>query len=54
VRFAEVRTGAADLDGWIQVLEGLQAGQRVALHSPHALGPHSRIRVVERLAGVKP
>ena len=54
VRFAEVRTGAADLDGWIQVLEGLQAGQRVALHSPRALGPHSRIQVVERLAGVKP
>jgi HlyD family secretion protein len=39
VRFAEVRTGATDLEGWIQIAEGLAPGQRVALHSLRALVP---------------
>ncbi|MBW7862501.1 MAG: efflux RND transporter periplasmic adaptor subunit [Rhodocyclaceae bacterium] len=52
VRFASVRTGASDLEGFVQILEGLSAIDQVVIHSPQALDEHSRIRVVERLPGV--
>lgn len=54
VRFAEVRTGIADLEGWVEIVEGLAPGQRVALHTPRALAGHSRVEVVERLPGLGP
>jgi HlyD family secretion protein len=50
VRFVAVATGAADLDGRVQ-LEGLEPGTRVALYSRRALGGHSRIQVVDALPG---
>lgn len=52
LRFAPVRLGAADLDGRVQVLEGLAEGERIALYTPRALAARQRIRIVERLPGV--
>lgn len=50
--FTPVKLGRADLDGRVQVLEGLKAGDRVVIYSEKALSPHSRIHVVERIPGV--
>jgi len=50
--FARVEVAVADLDGQVQLLAGLQAGDQVVVHSQRALSAHSRVRVVERLPGV--
>ncbi|MBK5914591.1 efflux RND transporter periplasmic adaptor subunit [Rhodocyclus purpureus] len=52
--FAPVSLGRSDLDGRVQVVEGLAAGERIVVYSEKALGAGSRIRVVERLPGVAP
>ncbi|MBN9459853.1 MAG: efflux RND transporter periplasmic adaptor subunit [Burkholderiales bacterium] len=52
LRFAPVRLGASDLDGRMQVLEGLDGGERVVVHSQRALDARSRIQVVDRLPGL--
>ena len=49
--FVPVRLGSADLEGRVQVREGLRAGDRVIVHSESELTPESRISVVESLAG---
>ncbi len=49
--FAPVRTGIASLDGQVQVLEGLQAGDSIVVHSQKALTPGARLKVVAQLAG---
>ncbi|GAB2502713.1 efflux RND transporter periplasmic adaptor subunit [Arenimonas alkanexedens] len=49
--FAPVRTGTADLDGFIQVLDGVAAGDTVVVYSETNLGTRTRIRVVEALPG---
>lgn len=49
LRFQPVRIGADDLDGRVEVLEGLSGGERVVSHSLKALRPDSRIEVVDRL-----
>jgi HlyD family secretion protein len=54
LQFAPVRTGHSGLDGWVQVLEGLSAGERVVQHSEKALQPDTRIKVVDQLAGARP
>jgi HlyD family secretion protein len=51
LQFVPVRTGAADLDGRVQVREGLQAGDRVIVHSEGELDAGSRIRVVDAIVG---
>lgn len=53
LRFAPVRLGAASLDGRVLVLEGVKAGDRVVVYSEKELAEHSRIRVVDSLAGTK-
>ena len=53
-QFVPVRTGAASLDGQVQVLEGLAAGTPVVVYSEKELRADSRIRVVPALAGVRP
>jgi RND family efflux transporter MFP subunit len=53
-RFAPIKVGATDLDGWVQILDGLKAGERVVVYSQRALGPRSRVKIVERLEGVLP
>jgi hypothetical protein len=54
LRFAPVRTGAKDLDGRVQVLDGLRGGERVVVYSQRALRPQSRIDVVDSLPGASP
>lgn len=51
LRFVPVRLGASDLDGNVQVLEGLEEGDRLVRYSQQALTPRSRIRIVEQLVG---
>jgi len=52
--FIPVTLGRSDLDGHVQVLDGLNDGERIVLYSEKALGAHSRIHVVERIPGVVP
>lgn len=52
--FTPVRIGLASLDGRVQVLEGLKAGDRVVVYSEKALTAGSRIKVVDQLAGSAP
>ena len=54
LRFAPVKLGAGDLDGHVQVREGLQRGDRIVVHSEKALAAHQRVRVVERIPGTAP
>lgn len=51
LEFRPVKLGAASLDGRIQIVEGLSAGQQVVVYSERALHPRSRIKVVDRLPG---
>lgn len=52
--FAPLALGRADLDGRVQVIQGLAAGERIIVYSDKALSAKSRIHIVERLAGVAP
>lgn len=54
LRFAEVELGRSSLDGKVLVLAGLQAGQRVVVHSEKEVQAGSRIQVVESLGGSRP
>jgi len=54
LRFAPVRTGASDLDGRVQILEGLSGGEQVVVHSFKALSANSRITVVDRIVEQTP
>lgn len=49
LRFAPIKIGAIDLDGRVQVLDGLEPGARVVVHSQRSLGAHTRVKLVERL-----
>lgn len=51
LRFSEVKVGASDLDGLVQVMNGLNTGDRVVVYSQRALSAKSRVKVVERLPG---
>ena len=48
--FAPVRIGASSLDGQVQILEGVKAGDEVVVYSQKALTAGSRVQVVEALA----
>jgi HlyD family secretion protein len=48
-KFAPVRLGEAGLDGRVQVLDGLKAGDRVVVYSEKELAAGSNIRIVEAL-----
>lgn len=52
--FAPVKLGAADLDGRVQIVDGVQAGELVVVYSHRAIDGRSRIKVVERVPGVSP
>ena len=54
LRFVVLKLGVADLDGFVQVREGLVEGDQVVLYSEKALTTRSRVHVVERIAGVSP
>lgn len=51
LRFVAVKTGAEGLDGRLQILEGLNAGDEVVVYSERALADGSRITVVPSLRG---
>lgn len=51
LRFVPVKLGRADLDGRVQVLEGLADGDRIVVYSEKALAAGRRTRVVERIPG---
>ena len=53
-RFVPVKVGATDLDGLVQIISGLKAGQRVVVYSQRALGTRSRVKIVEQLDEVSP
>jgi HlyD family secretion protein len=52
--FVPVRTGLSDLEGHVQVLQGLQDGDEVVVYSEKAITASSRIKIVDQLAGSKP
>jgi HlyD family secretion protein len=51
LRFAPVRIGQTSLDGQVQVLQGVQPGDTIVVHSEKDIVESSRIRVVDSLAG---
>jgi HlyD family secretion protein len=51
LQFAPVKTGAEGLDGTVQILEGLGAGDEVVVYSERDLEDGSRIEVVPSLRG---
>lgn len=52
LRFSPVKLGVADLNGRVQVQEGLKNGDQVVVYSEKALTTHSRIHVVDHIPGV--
>ena len=52
--FTPVRIGLTSLEGQVQVLEGLKAGDEVVVYSEKAITASSRIKIVDQLAGSKP
>ncbi|MFA9273790.1 MAG: efflux RND transporter periplasmic adaptor subunit [Candidatus Aquirickettsiella gammari] len=51
LQFRPVKTGTNDLNGYVQVLEGLQGGERIVVHSFKKLEATSRINIVDQLSG---
>jgi HlyD family secretion protein len=51
LRFVTVKTGAEGLDGKVQIVEGVKAGDEVIVYSESDLKDGSRINVVASLAG---
>jgi len=54
LQFAPVILGREDLDGQVQVREGLNVGDQVVVFSEKSLTARSAIHVVERIAGGSP
>lgn len=52
LRFSPVKLGASDLNGYVQVREGLKHGDQVVTYSEKALTARSRIHVVDHIPGV--
>ena len=47
--FAPVRTGATDLDGQVQILDGIKEGDQVVVYSQRELTKRSRVKIVDHL-----
>ena len=52
--FAPVKLGMSDLDGHVQVVDGINNGDQIVLYSEKTLTARSRIKVVERIPGISP
>lgn len=52
LRFTPVIQGAADLEGHVQVREGLKIDDRVVVYSANTLQARSRIHIVDHIPGV--
>jgi HlyD family secretion protein len=53
LHFTPITLGTTDLDGQMQVREGLKVGDKVVVYSAKALNARTRIHVVKHLQGVK-
>ncbi len=51
LHFTPVKLGVADLDGQVQIRDGLKDGDQVVVYSEKALTMRSRIHVVEHISG---
>jgi HlyD family secretion protein len=49
LHFTPILLGTADLDGQVQVREGLKAGDQIVVYSAKALSPRSRIEIVDAI-----
>ena len=47
--FVPVVLGSSDLDGHVQVREGLKGGEDIVVYSEKSLSVHSRIHVVDKI-----
>ncbi|KAB2891061.1 MAG: efflux RND transporter periplasmic adaptor subunit [Desulfobulbaceae bacterium] len=54
LQFTPVTVGAADLDGRVQVREGLKVDDQVVVYSTKVVNSRSRIRVVDHINRTKP
>ena len=54
LHFTPVSLGIADLEGRVQIREGLQIGDQVVAYSENTLNAHSRIHIVDHIPGVTP
>lgn len=54
LRFTPITLGVADLDGHVQVRDGLQTDNQIVVYSTKILTARSRIQVVDHLQGAKP
>lgn len=52
LRFASVTLGVSDLNGYVQVREGLKNGDQVVTYSEKALTARSRVHLVDHIPGV--
>ena len=52
LHFSPVKLGVSDLDGYVQVREGLKNGDQVVSYSEKVLTARSRIHLVEHVPGV--
>lgn len=51
LRFVPVKTGVSDLDGWVQITDGLVGGEHIVVYSRKALRATSRVKIVEHNKG---
>jgi HlyD family secretion protein len=54
LHFSPIKLGVSDLNGYVQVLEGLKKGDQIVTYSEKVLKAGSRVYVVDRIAGVSP
>jgi len=54
LHFTLVSLGIADLEGRVQIQEGLKVGDRIVAYSENTLNEHSRIHIVDHIPGVTP
>ena len=54
LRFAPVKTGATDLQGLVQIVQGLSGGEQLVVYSRKALTANTRVTVVQQIASVAP
>ncbi len=52
LRFTPIKLGPHDLNGWVQVLDGLKVGDQVVSYSEKALTAKHRINIVDHMPGV--
>lgn len=51
LRFAPLRLGVSSADGWVEVRDGIAAGDQVVVYRDKAVHADSRIKIVDRLSG---